>query len=178
MVSSREITQALRWVLPIIMLAGTTCLPLTSMAENAGQSVGGSNRSAHIDLASLTLTPEDVASIGLNGFGLAAQSSLRDADAESELESGDDPELAAELLAAYQADGFRYRYVGSLLRPKLPLERLPSGLVAAEQRLNTSVAEYATSQGAESSFGLLENEFDDSRGNDIAGDATGDQSEL
>src|SRR3954465_15661557 len=168
----------MRWLVPAVMLAGTICLPLISVAEGDSARGGGFHRPLQIDLASLTLTPEEVESVGLDHFGLAAQSSLRDAEAESDLGSGGDPELAAELLAAYRADGFRFRYVGGLLRPSLPLQRLSSGLIAAEQRLNTSVAEYATAEGAESSFNLLEGELDEWRGDDIAGGVIGDESEM
>ena len=116
--------------------------------------------------------------MGLTGFGLAAQSSLRDAEAESTLEAVDEEE-AAEFLADFRAEGFRYRYVGSLLKPKVPLQRLPSGLVAAAQRLNSSVAEYETAAGAHESFTLNEGERDEPRGVDITGShVVGDESDL
>jgi hypothetical protein len=161
----------------LMAMFAAMCVPLASMAQLATQAQTF-REAPQMDLAAMTLRPADVARIGLTGFGLAAQSSLRDAEAESTLE-GADPEEAAEILAAFQEEGFLYQYVGSLLRPKVPLQRLPSGFVAAEQRLNSSVTEYSTAEGAKASFALFEGAFDEPRGSDIEGTRVlGDESEL
>lgn len=160
-----------------MMLIVAAFVPLGSLAQDATP-VPRFNRPTQLDLAAMTLTPTDVASIGLTGFGLAGQSSLRDAEAESVLQTGGRSRESEEILAAYRANGFRFRYVGSLLKPRLPLERLPSGFFAAEQRLSTSIAEYATSAGAAASFGLNEGLLDERPGIDLSNSAIGNESEL
>ncbi len=101
-----------------------------------------------LDLAAMTLAPSDLEDLGLTGFGLANQSSLRDATAEATLQAGGVNVDAAEQLAAFRQAGFRYRYVCSLLRPAVPLVELPNGLIVAKQRVSTSVTEYQTADGA------------------------------
>lgn len=131
------------------------------------------------DLAAMTLTPSDLDSLGLPGFGLANQSSLRNAQTDALVQADDDPLQAATRLAVYDESGFRARYVGSLLRPTAPLELLSSGLVAADMRISTSVTEFTSSEGAETTFAFNEGEMDDAPGEDVPGTrAFGDESEL
>lgn len=166
--------------LVFILATGILLAPqgLVATAQDATPLPLASNDFA-IDLAALTLRPQDLDALGLGGFGLANQSSLRDAQADALLQAGGDSLQAAERLADYQQNGFQRRYVGSLLKPDLPLVRLPSGLVAAEERISTAVAEYATAEGATLSFAFMEGEMDDAGGQDVPGTRVfGDESEI
>ena len=132
-----------------------------------------------LDLAVMTLTPSDIASLGLPRFGLANQSSQRDAESDALVQADGDELEAARRLAVYQENGFRSRYVGSLLRPQVPLEPLSSGLVAARTRITTAVTEFDTAEGAAATFAFNEGEMDDVPGEDVPGTRTfGDESEL
>jgi hypothetical protein len=131
------------------------------------------------DLAAMTLTPSELDSLGLSGFGLANQSSLRDAATDALVQADGDALQAASRLAVYEENGFRARYVGSLLRPIVPLEPLSSGLVAADMRISTSVTEFSNSEGAAATFAFNEGEMDDTPGEDVPGTREfGDESEL
>ena len=145
--------------------------PVTSAASPAPETL--------IDLAALTLRPSDLASLGLPGFGLANESSLRDAATDAIIQAGGDAIEVTERLHAYREEGFRYRYLGSVLRPRTPLVRLPSGLVAADQRITTAVSEFETVEGATAGFAVTEGVLDDQPGQDVGGSRTfGDESEL
>ncbi len=131
------------------------------------------------DLAAMTLTPSELASLDLPGFGMANQSSLRDAETDALVQADGDALQAASRLAVYEENGFRARYVGSLLRPVVPLEPLSSGLVAADIRISTSVTEFTSSEGATATFAFNEGEMDDRPGEDVPGTREfGDESEL
>jgi hypothetical protein len=131
------------------------------------------------DLAAMTLTPSEVASLDLPGFGLANQSSLRNAETDALVQADGDALQAARRLAVYEENGFRARYVGSLLRPTVPLVPLSSGLVAADMRISTSVTEFTSSEGAAATFAFNEGEMDDTPGEDVPGTREfGDESEL
>ena len=108
------------------------------------------------DLAAMTLTPSEVAALGLSGFGLANLSSLRNAETDALVQADGDALQAASRLAMYEENGFRARYLGSLLRPVVPLEPLSSSLVAADMRISTSVTEFADSEGAAAVFAFNE----------------------
>jgi hypothetical protein len=58
--------------------------------------------------------------------------------------------------------------VGSLLRPRVPLVRYASGLVAADLRVTTSVTEYTTEAGAAAGFAFGAR-MDDRSGQDVPG---------
>jgi hypothetical protein len=132
-----------------------------------------------LDLAALTLRPTDLIDVGLSGFGLANQSSLRDPETDAYLQAGGDPLETAERLDIDRETGMRARYVSSLLRPEEPLERLPSGLIAADQRINSAVAEYASAEDAATAFAIFEGPLDHEGGIDIPGTRTfGDESEI
>ena len=82
-------------------------------------------------------------------------------------------------LRSTRENGFRSRYVGSLLRPEVPLQPLSSGFVAAQTRITTAVTEFDTAEGAATTFAFNEGELDDSPGQDVPGTRTfGDESEL
>lgn len=131
-----------------------------------------------VDLAALTLRPDDLEAVGLTNFGLANISSLRDAETEAIVDSAGDPLAAADLLNLYRLAGFQRRYVASLLNPKVPLERLPSGLVAGEDRVVAAISEYQTESGAELAFSVLEGSQDD-EGLDVLGTRSfGNESDL
>lgn len=131
------------------------------------------------DLAAMTLTPSDLDALGLPGFGLANLSSLRNGETDALVQADGDALQAASRLAIYDENGFRARYVGSLLRPRIPLEPLSSGLVAADMRISTSVTEFSTSEGAAATFAFNEGEMDDSPGEDVPGTRVfGDESEI
>lgn len=126
-----------------------------------------------IDLAAMTLTPSDLEGLGMPGFGLANQSSLRDAAAEATLQAGGVNIDAAAQLAAFREAGFRYRYVCSLLLPILPLTQLPNGLIVAHQRVSTSVTEYQTADGASRGLAMS---FQDAQSSDRLTRTYGDAS--
>ncbi len=131
------------------------------------------------DLAAMTLTPSEIASLGLPGFGLANQSSLRNAETDALVQADGDTLQAATRLAMYEDNGFRARYVGSLLRPVSPLEQLSAGLIAADTRVSSSVTEFTSSEGAAAVFAFNEGEMDDAPGEDVPGTRVfGDESEL
>ncbi len=168
-----------RWLV-LVFVTGMVLAPqaVVGLAQSATPVPVVSDDQA-LDLAALTLRPRDLETLGLSGFGLANQSSLRDAEADAILQAGGDSLEAAERLADYQQNGFRHRYVGSLLRPDVPLVRLPSGLVAAEQRISTSVAEYAAPDGAALSYAFMEGPLDDQPSQDLPGTRViGDESEI
>lgn len=153
--------------------------PHLSVAAQTGTPVPTLVVAKRLDLAALTLRPSDLEAVGLSGFGMANQSALRDAETDAFLQAGGDPDETADRLATYVETSFQYRYVGSMLRPRVPLERLPSGLVAAEQRISTAVSRYATAQGAATGYAFTEGALDDPRGRDVPGTRTfGDESEL
>lgn len=132
-----------------------------------------------LDLAAMTLTPSDLDALGLPGFGLANQSSMRDAETDAVVQADGNALDAAERLEIYEENGFRARYVGSLLQPRLPLVRRRSGLIDAEVRVTTAVTEFATAEGAAAVFGFNEGPMDDAPGEDVEGSRPfGDQSEL
>jgi hypothetical protein len=135
---------------------------------------------AHLlDLAALTLQPTDLIDVGLSGFGLANQSSLREPETDAYLQAGGDPLETAERLDVDRETGLRARYVSSLLRPEEPLERLPSGLIAADQRISSAVAEYASVDDAATAFAIFEGPLDHEEGIDIPGTRPfGDESEI
>ena len=136
-------------------------------------------RTPTLDLAAMTLSPNDLAALGITGYGRANASSLRDAETDALVQADGDAIAAARRLALYDQVGFQSRYLGSLLRPRLPLEFYPSGLVAAESRISTSITEFATAGGAETAFLVNENELDDTPGRDVPGTVPfGDGSEL
>ena len=167
-----------RWLL-LVAICTLVAAPKLGVVAQSGTPVPTLVVAKRLDLAALTLRPSDLAALGLHGFGLANQSSLRDAETDALLQAGGDPVEAAVRLAAYRDAEFQYRYVGSMLRPKVPLVRLPSGLVAAEQRITTAVSRYATSFGAAAGFAFTEGDHDDRRGRDVPGTRTfGDESEL
>lgn len=132
-----------------------------------------------LDLAAMTLTPSEVAALGLPNFGLANQSSLRDAESDALVQADGDAFAAAERLHVYEEHGFIARYVGSLLRPVVPLESLDAALVAAEMRVSTSVTAFVTPEGAAATFAFNEGPMDDQPGADLP-DARpyGDESEV
>jgi hypothetical protein len=141
--------------------------------------VGTPAPAPQLDLAAVTLRPSDLASIGLTGFGLANESSLRDAATDAIVQADGDAMEVTERLHSYREAGLQYRYLGSLLRPKVPLTHLPSGLVAAEQRISTAVSEFATAEGAAASFAFLEGTLDNQPGQDVPGTRIfGDESAL
>ena len=132
-----------------------------------------------LDLAALTLRPTDLAGLDLTGFGLANQSSLRDPETDAYLQAGGDAVETAERLNIARETGLRARYVSSLLRPVVPLERLPSGLIAADIRINSAVAEYASADDAATAFAIYEGPLDHEGGVDIPGTRTfGDEAEI
>jgi hypothetical protein len=117
--------------------------------------------------------------VGITGFGLANQSSLRDPETDAYLQAGGDPLETAERLDVARDAGMRARYVSSLLRPEEPLVRLPSGLIAADQRITSAVAEYASADDAATAFATFEGPLDHEQGVDIPGTRTfGDESEI
>jgi hypothetical protein len=136
-------------------------LPAPLLARQDATPIPPAAATESINLGSLTLRPADLAEVGLTNFGMANESSLRDAEADAILSSAGDPQEAADRLNLYRLAEFRQRYVGSMLRPLVPLERLPSGLVAAEERVTTAITEYATAGGAELAFSVLEGSLDD-----------------
>jgi hypothetical protein len=153
-------------------------LPAPLLARQDATPIAPAAATESLNLGSLTLRPADLAEVGLTNFGMANESSLRDAEADAILSSAGDPQGAADRLNLYRLAEFRQRYVGSMLRPRVPLERLPSGLVAAEERVTTAIAEYATAGGAELAFSVLEGSLDD-QGIDIPSTRQiGDESDL
>jgi hypothetical protein len=139
--------------------------------------VGVTDTGIQIDLAAMTLRPDDLDALGLPGFGLAGQSSLRNPEAEAQIEAEGDAIEAAVRVVAYRNAGFQYRYVASLLRPRQPLAYLPSGFVAAQQRINTSVTEFGTVAGAQKGFASLIGFLGDLGGRNIPRQRTfGDES--
>jgi hypothetical protein len=131
------------------------------------------------DLAAMTLTPSELAALGLPGFGLANLSSLRNAETDAIVQSDGDALQAARRLSENDANGFRARYVGSLLRPAIPLETVSPGRLASEIRVSTSVTEFTSSEGAAAAFAFNEGELDDAPGEDVRGTRVfGDESEL
>ena len=162
-----------RFSLVIALVAGALTSSFVAQESTAQTAASG------LDLAIMTLTPSDIASLGLPRFGLANQSSLRDAESDALVQADGDALEAAQRLAVYQENGFRFRYVGSLLRPLVPLESLASGLVAAQTRITTAVTEFDTPEGAAATFAFNEGEMDDFPGQDVPGTRTfGDESEL
>ncbi len=167
-----------QWLILVAISTVVVAPPLAVIAQEATP-VPTLVAAKRLDLAALTLRPSDLEAVGLRGFGLANQSSLRDAETDALLQAGGDPIEAAERLAVYVEAQFQYRYVGSMLRPRVPLVRLPSGLVAAEQRITTAVSRYATERGAAAGFAFTEGVLDDRRGRDVPRTRTfGDESEL
>lgn len=134
---------------------------------------------ATFDLAMMTLAPSDLLALGEADYGLANQSSLRDAETDALVQADGDIVTAAQRNAVYVAEGFQSRYVSSMLRPREPLERYPSGLVAAASRISTSITEFSSADGAAAVFAYNEGPMDDAPGEDIDGTQTfGDESEL
>lgn len=141
--------------------------------------VEGASSERQLDLSSLVLRPSDLADQGMEGFGLGNQSSARDVLTESMVQARGDEFEAARRLGAYREAGFRVRYVASMLRPRLPLTRLPSGLVTANARITSSVTEFASAEGAAASFALMEGDLDDVDGRDLPNARQiGEQSEV
>jgi hypothetical protein len=162
-----------RLVVALILCVNLMGVPGFAQGETVAQ------KTPEFDLAAMTLTPSDLASHGLPGFGLANQSSMRDAETDALVQADGDTLQAARRLAVYEENGFRARYVGSLLRPVVPLEPLSSGLVAAKMRISTSVAEFTTTEGAAAVFAFNEREMDDAPGEDVPGTREfGAESEL
>ena len=145
----------------------------------SAQTVATPTPSGELDLAAMTLSPSDLAGVGLSGFGLANRSSLRDAETDALVESAGDVFEAGDRLAAYEDAGFMSRYVGSLLRPRVPLVRYPSGLVAADIRVSTSVTEYASEAGAVSGYSFVADDQRDFGDVEVPTDTVfGDQSRV
>ena len=144
------------WLGTLLAIVSLTGVPAGLVAaQQAATPVANDLTAPQLDLAALTIRPSDMQAIGVTGFGLANWSSLRDAPTDAALQApGDEAEMARRL-AIYRQTGYRFRYVGSLLRPKIPLVRLPSGLLAAYQRIDSSITEFATAEGAAQSFAIL-----------------------
>jgi hypothetical protein len=141
--------------------------------------VEGADSEAQLDLAALTIRPSDLAALGLHGFGLANQSSLRDALNDALVQAREDEVEAARRFTAYRETGYRYRYVSSLLQPTLPLNRIRSGAVPADWRIFSAVAEYASPEGASASFAYMEGGLDHVGGEDVAdARAFGNESDI
>lgn len=159
----------MRLFLLVILVVGVLAAVLVAPASARDASRAAPSRDALLDLAAMILSPTDLDALGLRDFGLANLSSLRDAETDAFLQAdGDEQEYAARLVG-YRDAGFRARYVGSLLRPSLPLARLPSGLLAADMRVSTAVTEYASPEGAAEAFALAEGLLDDAPGRDVPG---------
>jgi hypothetical protein len=164
--------------LVMLILAATVALGAV-LSPVAAQEAATPAADERLDLAAITLTPSELAGLDLPGYGLANQSSLRDAESDALVQADGDPLEAARRLAMYQEQGFQVRYLGSLLRPVLPLDYLPSGLVAAESRISTAITVFSTAEGAAAAFVFNEGELDDAPGDDVAGTRMfGDESEL
>ena len=172
-----------RWIVLLSVLAIVAVTPMMSATAQdptpLAPPAATPTPDVQVDLAALTLRPSDLARLDVPGFGLANESSLRDAATDAIIQSGGDAIEVTERLHAYRESGFRYRYVGSLLRPRSPLTRLPSGLVAAEQRITTAVSEFETAEGAGNSFAFTEELLDGESGQIVPGSRTlGDRSRL
>ncbi len=160
------------------LLAAASILAIAIPAAAGGQATDPPP-ARPFDMASVTLTPSDLEDLGLPGYGLANQSSLRTAETDALTQADGDSVAAAERLAAYRDTGFRARYVGSLLTPRVPLVFRRSGLIDADTRVTTSVTEFTTPEGAAAAFTYNEDERDDVPGEDIPGTrAFGNRSEV
>jgi hypothetical protein len=166
--SATEGLPVTRWGLLLLLLV-ISVLPWRLVGGAQDRPPGGDvDTGVQRDLAAMTLRPADLDALGLPGFGLANQSSLHDAEANAVIEADGDPVALAALLAAARTSGLQYRYVGSLLRPRVPLERRPSGLLAAEQRVSTAVTEFGTVAGAQQGFATLVGLLADQGGRHLA----------
>jgi hypothetical protein len=142
-------------ILWLILLAGLPASLAAAQPAPSAATPAPPGDGAPVDTAALTLRPSDLAALGLPSYGHANASSLRDPVTDSQLEAGGDPAETAALLQLAQETGFISRHVGSLLQPQVPLARLPSGLIAAEKRVTSAVAEFATAEGASRAFTVL-----------------------
>lgn len=160
------------------LLVATSILAVALPAAAGGQATDPPP-SRPFDIASVTLTPSELDALGLPGFGLANHSSIRDAETDALVQADGDAAAAAERLAAYRDAGFQARYVGSLLAPRLPLVRRRSGLIDADVRISTAVADYGSAEGAAAGFAFDEVLRDDHPGSDVPGTRTfGERSEV
>ncbi len=127
-----------------------------------------------LDLAAMALSPDDLAAVGMTGFGQRESAVLSLAEQADQAAPGLASDPAAVRLALAQA-GFERRYQREL--------GLPQRLDGASSRLQSFVTsyllEYSSPEGAAAGFALLEAEPPDAKSRDLPGTREfGERSEI
>ncbi len=157
-------------VLVAILVLGVAFSPMAPRSSGAAQ---GDADAGVPDIQAMTLTPEDLADEGLEGYGLGfAETSFPDqVIASTAAARGLDEDEVGEIL---EDAGFARRYDSYL---NLPDEDDPAAPTV--RQIISYVLEFADEDGAEAAFAFLEDESDNEAAEDVSGGADiGDESEA
>ena len=145
----------------------------TPEAQGTAEAEERSIETASLDLAAITLVPDDLPDDGYVLVGGRTVDAAAEADLATQYRRGGTAEDIAAFQDPLEDAGFERRYIASLV---LPAADDPTQIDA---RVSSYVATYATSDGAADGFALLEDESAVDDAKDVNGRSDfGDESEI